>query len=462
MKAIKYLAAVALVMVAVAVSAGIQTGPVVSGGSANNNASLLTTGTLADGRLSTNVPTLNAATNIWSGAQQPAFNFQVIAKLPTQGVIVDSLNTTTTSDNSGIIQRASPAASGPSWILAYTGTNITNGTVYTTNSGVPYYYYDLYGSSFAIGGQQCLSTLNRGVAQIVQNYLPFAVTSTTKPGGLSAGNYPMIFMYSTSNMVFFEKTTSGKLRPCDTVDGSGGVFSGDGGPQTMIINETSGDVFIQNGLLTAKGIASTGITNTGGVVALLGSNPSSGVNIDAVGNVNICSVNHTNSGQLWASKFAFDAGSASVNGSSFLVDTSGDGIGQFAGAGGGLGLFTLADSATSPAIKIHNGFSGGAADVVTVKSNLDDLGTISALTGYKTLNTNQFAVASTGWTNTNALNCVMYITGATAATFTFSDGTNTIFTDTGLTFTTSETLLMHPSYKVVVSSGTITGVATVQ
>lgn len=82
--------------------------------------------------------------------------------------------------------------------------------------------------------------------------------------------------------------------------------------------------------------------------------------------------------------------------------------------------------------------------------------------GFNTYNTNQFTVAASGWTNTNAFNCVMYITGATAATFTVSDGTNTIFTDTGLTFTTAETIVMHPSYKVTVASGTITGVAVAQ
>jgi hypothetical protein len=96
---------------------------------------------------------------------------------------------------------------------------------------------------------------------------------------------------------------------------------------------------------------------------------------------------------------------------------------------------------------------GGTANVT---------GLLTLNNGVATVKTNQFAVASSGWTNTNAFDCVMYITAATAATFTYSDGTNTIFTDTGLTFTTSESLVMHPSYKVVVASGTITGVAIVK
>lgn len=95
-------------------------------------------------------------------------------------------------------------------------------------------------------------------------------------------------------------------------------------------------------------------------------------------------------------------------------------------------------------------------------ANWKEIGGNISTGGFTTINTNQFAVSSTGWTNSNAFDCVMYITGATAATFTYSDGTNTIFTDTGLTFTTAETLIMHPSYKVVVSSGTITGIAIVK
>jgi len=95
-------------------------------------------------------------------------------------------------------------------------------------------------------------------------------------------------------------------------------------------------------------------------------------------------------------------------------------------------------------------------------ANWKEIGGNISTGGFTTINTNQFAVSSTGWTNSNAFDCIMYITSATAATFTYSDGTNTIFTDSGLTFTTSETLIMHPSYKVVVSSGTISGVAIVK
>lgn len=79
--------------------------------------------------------------------------------------------------------------------------------------------------------------------------------------------------------------------------------------------------------------------------------------------------------------------------------------------------------------------------------------------GYVTINTNQYVVAASGWTNTNSFNCTLYITSATAATFTYNDGTNNIFTDTGLTFTTAESFGMGPSYKITVASGTITGVA---
>lgn len=105
--------------------------------------------------------------------------------------------------------------------------------------------------------------------------------------------------------------------------------------------------------------------------------------------------------------------------------------------------------------------SDSAANVSLLDSSLVAFSKLKLL-AVATINTNQFAVAATGWTNTNAFNCVMYITAATAATFTYSDGTNTIFTDTGLTFTTAETFTMHPSYKVVVASGTITGIAIVQ
>lgn len=114
--------------------------------------------------------------------------------------------------------------------------------------------------------------------------------------------------------------------------------------------------------------------------------------------------------------------------------------------------------------------SGQGTNLMEVLGNvsLTDLAAINSncvyttTQGFWTKNTNTFPVASTGWTNTNQFNCVMYITSATAATFTYSDGTNSIFTDTGLTFTTSETLIMHPSYKVTVASGTIVGTAIAQ
>lgn len=97
----------------------------------------------------------------------------------------------------------------------------------------------------------------------------------------------------------------------------------------------------------------------------------------------------------------------------------------------------------------------GRPSQVFAKSNI-----VSGLAaGFVTINTNQYAVSATGWTNTNSFNCTLYITSATAATFTYNDGTNNIFTDTGLTFTTSESFGMGPSYKVTVASGTITGVA---
>jgi len=143
---------------------------------------------------------------------------------------------------------------------------------------------------------------------------------------------------------------------------------------------------------------------------------------------------------------------ASGFGPNFRLTTDGGGHSYYIGTAGasdgfGLGRFFIYDATASR---------------VVLQITTNTAGPVLIESGLSTQNTNQFAVAATGWTNTNAFNCVMYITAATAATFTYSDGTNTIFTDTGLTFTTAESFIMHPSYKVVVSSGTITGVAIVQ
>lgn len=136
------------------------------------------------------------------------------------------------------------------------------------------------------------------------------------------------------------------------------------------------------------------------------------------------------------------------------------------GGGTALKLFSTAGGSEDVVFQQDTRLAVGSANQGSLGSAAARAGQIYSVTnnaiGFTTQNTNQFAVAATGWTNTNNFNCVVYITAATAATFTFSDGTNTIFTDTGLTFTTAETLILHPSYKIVVASGTITAVAVVQ
>lgn len=77
--------------------------------------------------------------------------------------------------------------------------------------------------------------------------------------------------------------------------------------------------------------------------------------------------------------------------------------------------------------------------------------------GFATYNTNQYPVAATGWTNTNAFNCVAYANG-TAVAVTFSDGTNTIATSTISTITA---YAMHPSYKITAAAG-LSGVVIAQ
>lgn len=98
----------------------------------------------------------------------------------------------------------------------------------------------------------------------------------------------------------------------------------------------------------------------------------------------------------------------------------------------------------------------GSARALTVGTN----GVVSASKGYATYNTNQYIIAATGWTNTNAFNCVAYVT-PTSASYTYSDGTNTIMTGAAITATTPITFVMHPSYKITAAAG-LAGVAIAQ
>lgn len=82
-------------------------------------------------------------------------------------------------------------------------------------------------------------------------------------------------------------------------------------------------------------------------------------------------------------------------------------------------------------------------------------GVIISTNGFASNNTNQYVIASTGWTNTNSFSCTALIT-ATAATATLSDGTNTVHTYT--TITGELSIPMHPSYKITAASG-LSGVA---
>ena len=78
--------------------------------------------------------------------------------------------------------------------------------------------------------------------------------------------------------------------------------------------------------------------------------------------------------------------------------------------------------------------------------------------GASTLITNQYLVSATGWTNTNAFNCVFYVT-ATSSTITNTDGTNLIFTLNSFTGTLPVT--MHPG-GVVKAGGGLSGIVIAQ
>lgn len=142
--------------------------------------------------------------------------------------------------------------------------------------------------------------------------------------------------------------------------------------------------------------------------------------------------------------------------------TSGQNSQVFFNDRGGVNQFSL-DAVNAKVFSLYNMSIGKttpsfAMDVVGIINSSSNI-QAGVAAGYVTLNTNQYVVATSGWTNTNSFDCTLYITSATAATFTYNDGTNNIFTDTGLTFTTAESFGMGPSYKVTVASGTITGVA---
>lgn len=89
-----------------------------------------------------------------------------------------------------------------------------------------------------------------------------------------------------------------------------------------------------------------------------------------------------------------------------------------------------------------------------------DQGNSDAVT-FSTRNTNTFAIAATGWTNTNAFNCTLILSNTATVTVTYSDGTNTIFSTSVPATAIPMTLPMHPSYKVT-ASGNLAGKVIVQ
>lgn len=102
----------------------------------------------------------------------------------------------------------------------------------------------------------------------------------------------------------------------------------------------------------------------------------------------------------------------------------------------------VGDLANQPAYTVFGNSTG--------VSSTPTFNTVPVSLGHSTLRTNLFAIAATGWTNTNSFNCVAMVS-ATAATVTYSDGTNTIRTFTGITQELQ--LPMHPSYKFTAASG---------
>lgn len=76
------------------------------------------------------------------------------------------------------------------------------------------------------------------------------------------------------------------------------------------------------------------------------------------------------------------------------------------------------------------------------------------------LDTNQFVIAASGWTNTNAFNCIARVS-MSSATYTYSDGFRAIETGSSVTTTVPTAFELHPGWSISAASG-LSGKAVAQ
>ena len=373
-------------------------------------------------------------------------------------------------------------------------------------SPIPFYLYDSVNFPFATWNIQGGATAPAGTGTylltnvVTTNY--YQTNSATTPGptvfanGISGSYLNLGFGntiaavgnnipnggYFFTNSLVFTILPSSIVSSANVSDMGNGNFTAASGGAQSITNDFA---------TTVTGvIASSGITNhiPGGHVLIAAAEQSTFNNSSGV-QANLALFNGTNnsSGQSvlfaaaqnstvgslanYLSAFSLYQSTVNVNkgvvaGSGVLANgtniySHGDGI----TITNGYGIYNLgSNNASTNGVNIGmvgSGFtnpSNGSWNTGVTNANLSQSGTNNQFTGnvlgtsFATQNTNQFTIAASGWTNTNSFNCVAYVV-PTAATITYSDGTNTIGTYTSVTSVGPIPFVMHPSYKVTAASG---------
>jgi hypothetical protein len=350
------------------------------------NGSSVSSGTVADARLSTNVPLYNASGTF--GGTQTFGNVMVNGTIKA-GIVTNAVIMSSSTYGSNVYPNL-------------------NGTIFGTN-----------GNDWIKGSGSTFSQLHPGDQIIISNTTSQFWILTITNANDTASVYPPVGTITTGSNItvnpapLYTRDTTGKYFGAIGADGSITVQSDSSG--------NPGKLFF----MQSDGLDTMIIQNEQG---------------DALGyGLTVGSIQRGNGGGSTVGSFKIYS-QANYETLTVCPDAT---------YGGSVGMRAITNTQATN-IPVH----------VTLSMDPNTLIQGGRNGGFTTYNTNQFAVAASGWTNTNSFNCTLYITSATAATFTLSDGTNSIYTDTGLTFTTAETIGMGPSYKLTVASGSIVGVAT--
>jgi hypothetical protein len=379
--------------------------------------------TLVDPNLAGGIAAIGSKNAMTSTAGAGAVTVYILGNTNFQNAAQSAIN------NQLYIISPNPFASGNGITMALFSTNAGDGAAYTTNSdGKVINLVDLNAGSVVFTPRNASAGLIPGILQLITDGYDEAIASTAFPGGLSAGNYSGFYSNPSNGIAGIPQPVSGVFRPQTA-----------GWRWAFKVDQTIGDAFVSRFLTV-----SNTLTVNGSVTLPHASLDSNGVNT-TIGDTG--STNQIITG--W--KYLTTRTAQAYSGPTMQINDSGEGIGNYAGASGGVGIYVIGDASNNPSIKVDNQFSGTAGFVI-LKSNLVVNGDRVLAKSVASTSTSFQAVTATGFTNNTGSNGFASIKG-TAITYTNFDGAGNAYETNTTLVNATDHIFMQAGAKFTAGSG---------